>query len=235
MSWDSVGRRYLPTQSAFAAYARLNSAESAQAFNAYVGQKGAAAFGDGSSDMLCSALPFSVPDPQIFSVFRQASESSRAAEVVYQSMQNPQPHLRIIEPHHLVQAGRRWHARAFCRTSNEYRDYALGRVISAKLLQEKGDHGVANDIGWQTTVPLELIPHPLLSADQAQVVCFENFAGKPQRLIACRAALIHYLIQAVRAAVSPDDQRPPDYQLAVRNAGSLQTWLFQGSTAIEAG
>jgi len=87
-------------------------------------------------------------------------------------------------------------------------------------------HSPDQDEAWNTLVPVRLIAHPLLSTDQQEVIRFEYFNSTAARVDTCRAALIGYFIQDIRAATSPETQMPLDYQLAVANIDEVGPWLF---------
>ncbi|MDP2759255.1 MAG: WYL domain-containing protein [Sideroxyarcus sp.] len=167
------------------------------------------------------------PDPRIFSLLAKAAGLQRAVKITYLSMNEPAPHERIISPHSIVRAGRRWHVRAFCSKNQQFRDYSLGRISEATLLDAAAEQIRCNDVAWMTEVPVRLMAHPKLSPEQEQVIRFKYFRGTMARVTTCRAALISYFIQDVRAALDPDKQLPPDYQLVVENIKEIKPWIFQ--------
>lgn len=168
----------------------------------------------------------SVPPARVFAQANEAIRVGRRLKLVYRSMSNPQPHVRVVSPHSLVRAGRRWHMRAFCSTHQEFRDYTLGRIESPEILTEPRERDSSNDIAWNTMLKVRLVAHPALSIPQRELVQFEYFSGTSARSDSCRAALAAYFIQDVRAATDTDRQLPPDYQLAVENMKELRPWLF---------
>lgn len=174
-----------------------------------------------------AAFPdISVPSPRIFATISEAIRMHRAVEIKYMSMREPVPHKRTISPYSLVQAGRRWHARAFSSENQQFRDYALGRIVSAKPLDLPAEKQEADDESWMAKVPVRLIAHPGLSDTQKSVIHFEYFNNTSARVDTCRGALVNYYIQDVRAATDIETQRPPEYQLAVSNMDEVRPWLF---------
>lgn len=226
MAWDSIGRRHVATAVFFRTLARQEEARAEETFASYLaltripsvhakGEEGMHVFPD-----------FNVPAPQVFATLRRAIRESTAVDVMYRSMKHPEPHQRTIEPHNLVRAGRRWHVRGYCRQNEGFRDFALGRIVGIQSTTDGATHGVQDDLAWSTHVELFLVPHPRLTPMQEEVVRFENFGGTSARRQTCRAALVAYLIQDLRAAIDPLRQRPPDYQIAVANTEELRPWLF---------
>ncbi|RNF58430.1 WYL domain-containing protein [Pseudomonas aeruginosa] len=121
----------------------------------------------------------------------------------------PEPHSREISPHSLVRAGRRWHVRAFCSTRQEFRDYALGRIENPKIADDASERSAIEDRAWNTLLDVRLIAHPALSNEQQRVVSLEYFANTSARVERCRAALVSYFVQDVRAATDVVRQSPP--------------------------
>lgn len=176
---------------------------------------------------ICAAFPdLSTPAPDIFAALSQAIRLRQSVEITYRSMREPAPHKRTISPHHLVRAGRRWHVRAFCSTNQDFRDYALGRVVKVSSLNTPQEQAEDNDAAWNKIVPVRLTTHPDLSREQEEVIRFEYFAETSARVVSCRGALVGYFVQDVRAATDIKKQRPPEYQLAVANMDEVSKWLF---------
>jgi hypothetical protein len=179
------------------------------------------------SPAICAAFPdISPPNPRLFALFSDAIRTHRMVVITYRSMRDPQPHKRTLSPHSIVRAGRRWHIRAYCEESQGFRDYSLGRIVDVQSLGQAAEHGDSEDIAWSTMVKVRLIAHPLLTTDQQDLIRCEYFNNTAARVDTCRGALVAYFIQDVRAALSPKEQRPPDYQLAVANLDEVRPWVF---------
>lgn len=177
--------------------------------------------------VIVAAFPdISTPDPKVFAPLVSAARLGRSVEIAYRSMRDPKPHQRIISPHSIVRAGRRWHVRAYSESNKQFRDYALGRIVNAKLLDLAADFSMKDDKDWMTEVPVRLIAHPNLTSEQESLIRFEYFKDTAARVTTCRGPLVHYFIQDMRAAVDIKTQRPPDYQLAVENIKEVRQWLF---------
>lgn len=180
-----------------------------------------------STSGLWAAFPdISVPDPSVFAKLNDAINSGRVVKAIYRSMGNPKPHIRTLSPHSLVKVGRRWHVRAYSRENEGFRDYALGRIVSLSPSEDSAECGAEDDIGWMTMVKVRLVAHSLLTPEQQEVIRFEYFNGTSARVDTCRGALVSYYLQDVRAALKPNEQRPPDYQLAVENLDEVIPWVF---------
>jgi predicted DNA-binding transcriptional regulator YafY len=168
----------------------------------------------------------SPPNPVIYSTLNQAARHQRQVEIHYRSMRDPKAHLRIIEPHTLVLAGRRWHVRAYSVEQQEYRDYALGRIVKIGQVGAKAVTSAKDDVSWNTMVAVRLMPHPALNEEQRTMIRLEYIKGVASREDTVRAPLVQYYLHEVRAATNVAKQLPPDFQLAVENLQEVKPWLF---------
>lgn len=164
--------------------------------------------------------------PHIFAALRKATIAGSGISISYASMSNPAFRERTIYPHSIVHVGRRWHVRAWCASRKEFRDFTLGRIRDAAPTDRKSDHGVEDDVAWNTQVQIVLRAHRALTREQAEVVQRECFANTESRILTTRGCLVQYVIQDIRAALDPDNERPPEFQIEVMNQDDLKPWLF---------
>lgn len=230
VEWNTKSRSYHATS---AAYARTSPAakarDRAESLAKYLNLVGLPYVAGDAVDVapVCAAFPdLSTPEPHVFAALSQAIRSCTAVEITYRSLNEPAPHQRLISPHHLVRAGRRWHVRAYCATHQEFRDYALGRIVDVNAAGVPQERSEDDDAAWKARVPVRLIAHPDLSREQEEVIRFEYFDNTSARVVTCRGALVGYFVQDTRAATDTKRQRPPDYQLAVANIDEVAPWLF---------
>lgn len=167
-----------------------------------------------------------VVKPSVFSKLHMACEDGSAVEISYASMTNPKRQTRTVLPKALLQVGRRWHLRAYCLRTNEYRDFSLGRISTATLVELDPWPVHGPDDEWDTEVVLRLIPHPALSQEQQDLVRSEYMSAAAGRRLVVRGCLIPYVIQEIQAAVDVQTQMPPAYQLAIANVDDIRKWLF---------
>ena len=181
----------------------------------------------GRSDGLKSSVP--VESTQLdatkishvlFREIHQAMRDGRAIRIRYRSLTTPSRHERTIRPHALIQAGARWHLRAWCAKAGGFRDFNLGRISAADPV---GDvlPGPEEDQDWQTQVKVRLVPHSGLSPEQAVLVREEYMGGTAAIVHTVRAPMARYLIQAFRAAIYPKRETAPDYLLMVDDPTAL--------------
>lgn len=227
--WDRITRSFHATPDFYRdADAIAKPVENSSSFAQYLSLVGLPATMDaGDQHVVVAAFPdISTPNPQIFAILSGASRRGQVVEITYRSMREPLPHKRIIAPHSIVRAGRRWHVRAYCEKNKQFRDYAVGRISHVKLLDRHSEFSMKDDKDWMTEVPVRLIAHPDLNRDQELLIRFEYFNDTAARVTSCRGPLVSYFIQEVRAATDIKTQRPPEYQLAVGNIKEVQQWLF---------
>ena len=227
-SWDSKTRSYLTTAIAYQeAEKDLVSEDSDLQLSAYLAES------DIYPDLAAKAgqvsiapWGFSQVKPYIFSRLRLAIDGAQRIELIYRSMRHPEPHVRTVEPHSIVKAGRRWHLRGYCIEVQGYRDFVLGRIVRATVLNEASLTTADEDLEWSQVVPVRLQAHPRLNEGQREVVGMECFEGAAARVLRCRGALVPYLAQELRLATNLERDHPPEFQLAVENIEEVSKWLF---------
>lgn len=226
LSWESKTKSHVAT-SAFFREALLNQADSLARYVVLVGLPVAQQNAE-NQHLLWAAYPdLYTPKPKFFSTLLLAIQLGRQVDIEYRSLTTPRPHGRTISPHSLVRAGRRWHARAFCHLKGEFRDFNLGRISGVKFRESaEAIPASKDDLAWNTFVQVRIGTHPGLTTAQAEVIRFEHFSETASMTQSCRAALVSYFVQDVRAAVDTSTQLPPDFQLAVENIDEVRKWLF---------
>ncbi|WP_434658214.1 WYL domain-containing protein [Pseudomonas sp. R3-56] len=154
--------------------------------------------------------------------------------IVYRSMSTPEPHERVIRPHSFIQAGPRWHLRAYCAKAAAFRDMNLGRISAVSPESGSSLPGEDEDLEWQQITSIRLIPHIGLSAEQAQMVREEYMGGTAAVVFSVRAPLVQYVIQSFRAAVDPVREKSPEHLLMVQHPETLpqsSRWLLRECNA----
>ena len=158
-------------------------------------------------------------------VIHACRESSRL-EIEYASMSNPEPETRVIQPHTLVYTGYRWHARAWCEKSREFRDFVLTRIFNTPDLLTAADQNPQDDSVWQSQVTLELIADPRLLPAQQKLVAHDYGFTDGTLKIVTRAALVTYYLQLYRIHPKEIERNPLEQQIVLRNHEELAKWFF---------
>lgn len=226
--WDAKSKSYFVTSKAYRqVQAEIKAGTSDLSLAAYLAQTGThAGLASGAGPLMVAHWNFSQVSPYLFSRICLAIEQRRRLRLEYRSMRTPEPHQRTVEPHSLVQAGRRWHMRGYCLETDDFRDFVLARTTKLTALDQKAESTVTQDAAWNTMVQVHIQAHPLLTPSQQDLIRCEYFDGTAMRVQSCRGAMLPYLIQELRIALDAAKELPPEYQLAVENIEEVRKWLF---------
>jgi predicted DNA-binding transcriptional regulator YafY len=160
---------------------------------------------------------------RVFAALHRAVRGGTAVRVQYRSMAQPKAHARTIRPHAFIQAGPRWHIRAYCEESSGFRDFNLGRIVAAQPLAGMHLPGAEADAAWSRMIRLRFLPHQDLTSEQAALVRDEFMEGTSALAFEVRQPLARYLVHALGAAVDPDVEKPPRHLLMVKSPRTLPT------------
>lgn len=154
----------------------------------------------------------------------QAARFGLVLEIVYQSMTTPEPSIRNVLPHTLIFDGWRWHMRAFSYAHNEFRDFVLARVHQAKVIGKPPASGSVDTL-WETSLTVEVGPHPGLSDTQKLAVERDYGMVNGKFSTTVRAALLPYLLLAMR--LGPDDlqREAMTQQIVLLNRDELRAFI----------
>lgn len=145
-----------------------------------------------------------------------AVRRSEAIEVKYQSLSRPEPSWRWIAPHAIGFDGFRWHTRAFCLADEAFKDFLLSRMLEFRGSQ-KSSVPAEDDRDWNTTVTLEIAPHPALSETQAKVIALDYGMRGGKTKIKVRRALLYYALRRLGLDTDPGARKPQDQQIVLLN------------------
>lgn len=130
-------------------------------------------------------------DPKCLRRILDAIRAKRCVEVRYQSLTNSR--VRQIAPHALAFDGYRWHVRAWACDRGDFRDFVLTRIDNIKPGQP-ADFDPSDDVEWNSTITLDLRPHPGLSEDQAVAIQRDFAMIDGKRTIDVRLSMAFYFI-----------------------------------------
>lgn len=182
--------------------------------------------GDSTASYLVDARPqFLSPPAPFYAMVRRACLVGSGLEIRYASLSQPTGSCRVIYPTAIVRLSQRWHIRAWCASRQEYRDFNFGRIRAMQPMPAPSAQ-LPTDVGWTTIVPIRLVPHRKLSPEVHDVVRAEYVSGAAVRCLEVRAALVHYVIQDIRAALDPERDQPPHFLLEVINLDEVAPYLF---------
>ena len=168
-----------------------------------------------------TSLPGNI-DLDLLSVLTRAIHQGAAVEIAYRALSSGLT-TREIVPFALADSGLRWHVRAFDRRSGEFRDFVLGRLDDASILQGPvADHERPDqDIQWNRITELELVPHPANVQHPDTIEAEYGMEGGVLRFRA-RAAMAGYLLRRWNVDCTNDHSlKGGEYHLWLRNRQAL--------------
>lgn len=132
-------------------------------------------------------------DPNILKKIIKVLRAGKSINIKYQSMSRPSPVWRWVSPHAFAFDGFRWHVRAFCELTNEFRDFILGRIIDTQNVKNsKVDP--ADDFRWNHFVTVKIAAHPGLTPDQRKIIEKEYNMTNGVAKVTVRAAFVYYFL-----------------------------------------
>lgn len=163
-----------------------------------------------------------VPDITVIARLSQAMVTGKAVSVIYTSLSSGSG-AREFVPHTIVDNGLRWHVRAFDRKTQTFRDFVLTRLSKVTVIKLKPEpHELkTHDKQWNTTLPLELVPHPKNIEFPTAIQLDYNMEGGVLALNV-RAAMAGYLLRRWNVDCSESAELSgPEFQLHLQNTKFL--------------
>ena len=167
-------------------------------------------FGDGinpvAGPLIRCEVPMALNRPQIsvLAPITRAIHLGKSVSLHYFSHTSGASERQIV-PFAIATDGLRWHARAFCRKHQDFRDFVISRMGNAAVLMsqpvEKHEM-LACDIQWNRVVELELVPHPGRKHPEITASDFGMLDGMLQ--LKLRAAMAGYVLRQWHVDCSPD-------------------------------
>ncbi|MEZ9572047.1 WYL domain-containing protein [Vibrio sp. 10N.261.51.A3] len=163
--------------------------------------------------------------PEILRPLVQAIREKKRVDLSYTSLTNGEEVERIISPHTLVCTPLRWHVRAYCEHSEDYRDFVLSRIRGTPTLETKKIKGKEQDELWNTHLSIKLIPDSRLTEAQAKVIAHDYGMEKGTLTIPTNAALVRYVLDAYNIDINVLNSNPKGQQIILGNFEELRPYL----------
>ncbi|MCC4782733.1 YafY family protein [Vibrio lentus] len=164
--------------------------------------------------------------PEILRPLVQAIREKKRVDLSYTSLKNGEEVERIISPHTLVCTPLRWHVRAYCEHSEDYRDFVLSRIRGVPALETKKIKGKEQDELWNTHLSIKLIPDSRLTEAQAKVIAHDYGMEKGTLTIPTNAALVRYVLDAYNIDINVLNSNPKGQQIILGNFEELRPHLI---------
>lgn len=211
LAYDKSGKTYRPTTEFQPVFFDPDTAET-------LGQFRLIAENVIEPDALTAGVPTAIAgaiarpvDPAILRTVLRAIRERRRMSAFYVSLTSPEGRTRTIEPHAIVFDGFRWHARARDVEADGWRDFVLGRLSRAALLDAPSESSPGDDTDWQGMVQMTIAANPGLSPAQRRVIERDYGMQKGRLVITVRRALQFYT--KIRLGLDLDGQaRAPEDQ-----------------------
>lgn len=151
-------------------------------------------------------------------------------KVEYQSMSRRNATWRWIAPHALGYDGTRWHARAWCETHRDFRDFVLSRIQATDEMRPSKVDPEA-DRCWHEEVVIILAPNPELPEGAQRAIAKEYRMRRGQMTVSTRAAMVFYFLQHLDLDL--DDLPPGRRQIILVNKEEVDAAVSRARAATE--
>uniref|UniRef100_UPI0025F51CA1 WYL domain-containing protein n=1 Tax=uncultured Nevskia sp. TaxID=228950 RepID=UPI0025F51CA1 len=165
------------------------------------------------------------PDATVFASIQGACARKTGLSIEYASLSKPTGTDRLVFPHAMAQVGMRWIVRAWCPRRESYIDLMLDRITRSELSSSLPPV-LPTDERWHSKTDLRLKVHDQLPRNYARLVQRYRFNGAITARLSVRKALIPYVLLDVRAALNPDIELPPMFELQVANPLVIAPFQF---------
>lgn len=140
----------------------------------------------------------------------------KKVEMFYRSMTGSAASDRVIEPHALTYNSGSWYVRAWSAEHNDFRDYNLNRIETAKL-SGAAETDRTLDFQWHHSIDLIIIPNPKLPPERQAAVEYEYQMEGGQTKLNSRLSVSFYLMAEHNLDVDEDVLNPLKQQLVLKN------------------
>jgi hypothetical protein len=160
-------------------------------------------------------------DPESLRNVLKAIRTHTAIKIEYQSFTSPNPKWRWIAPHAIGFDGFRWHARAWCSSHADFRDFVLARIRSCGQ-SRMSDIDASRDVEWYTDVTLRLAPNPELDKGMIRAIELEYAMEHGFTEIKTQVAMSFYVERLLNLDLDPNLLPPRRQQLVLVNRDEVE-------------
>jgi WYL domain len=166
-------------------------------------------------------LHLNLPNLNVLAALSRAINEKKVVSVTYYSYTVGLSKRNLI-PYALFESGTRWCVRAFCRLSQQFKNFAINRIDDPVLLDDeiKDNELPQNDHQWLRMLSVELVPHP---AAMHPDIVERDYGMKNGKLeLNLRAAIAGYVLRHFSVDCSQDAFLDPvRYRLWLKNADKV--------------
>ncbi|WP_374834519.1 WYL domain-containing protein [Paenochrobactrum pullorum] len=167
-------------------------------------------------------VPKRLIDPLVLQSLTECIANNQSVEVLYQSMSRSKPDAiwRRITPHSFATDGLRWHTRAYCHIDQKFKDFLLSRCLGSRQPGAPAA-SVHDDIFWNKSFEIRLMPNPALSASQKKVVATDYGMTDERLTVSTRMAMLYYFEKRLRLDVAHLMSDPGEYPVIIENKSAF--------------
>ena len=168
-----------------------------------------------------TSLEHGSTDAGVLMAVLDAIRDALEIEVDYCSMTGSPATRRHIAPHAMGFAWGRWYVRAWSRDHNDFRDYALARIIGVFGAIER-TVDPTGDLEWHHKIDLVLVPNPELDEDRQRAQRLEHNMVDGKLAVECRLSMAFYLMAEHKLDVEPGKLTPLQQPLILANLDEVR-------------
>lgn len=168
--------------------------------------------------------PKRIVSPGTLQLVLDALRGRQAVEVRYQSLSHPLPRWRWIAPHAAGFDGFRWHVRAHCEESGQFKDFLVARIIETRGTRAARSDSLL-DRDWHEYTEIVIGPNPGLSDSQRQVVALDYGMQGDQVTLRVRRALLYYTIKRLGLGEDGSERAPEQQHIVLLNRKEIDSEL----------
>lgn len=167
-------------------------------------------------------IPKRLIDPLVLQCLTQCIANNQSVEINYQSMNPSKPDAiwRLITPHSFATDGLRWHTRAYCHIDQKFKDFLLSRCVGSRKFGAPGA-SVHDDIYWNASFEVHLVPNPALSASQKKVVATDYGMIDMKLTVSTRMAMLYYFEKRLQLNAAHLMGDPGEYPVIIENKSAF--------------
>lgn len=171
--------------------------------------------------------PNRIADASILRRIVQAIKNKQKISVDYRSFKHPKSeNYSWISPHAFGSDGFRWHVRAYCHNDNKFKDFVLGRIVTA-LDSSDTEIEAKLDKEWFTYIDVIIGPNPKLADDQKALVAMDYGMTNNRLSIRCKIALLWYLLKKLGLDAKGEQRTGEEQHIVAINQEEISAVMNQ--------
>lgn len=163
-----------------------------------------------------TSLDHARTEPAVLMTVLDAIRDGLEIEVDYCSMTGSPSTRRDIAPHAMGFAWGRWYVRSWSREHNDFRDYALARIIKVHGSTPRAVDP-SGDLEWHHKIDLIIVPNPLLDEERQRAQRIEHKMVDGKLALECRLSMAFYIMAEHKLDVEPGKLDPLAQPLVLVN------------------